>query len=127
MSAVPSRDVDLAEAVARRVVELLDGRTPQARWLTADDVARLLAVDRAYVYDNADKLGGRRLGDGPRARLRFRLEDVEAALPCLSSRGAQSPEKRMVEPRQRRRSAPRLGTGTPLLPIRGQKPARGQP
>jgi hypothetical protein len=90
-------------------------------WMTADDVAQLLAVERNYVYDHAAALGGRRLGDGPRARLRFRLEDVEAALPCLPRRGADQPATRMSKPNTRHRRNHRLGTEPPLLPIRGMR------
>jgi hypothetical protein len=114
---------DLADAVAQRVVELLEQRQAILSWLTADEVARLLAVDRAYVYEHAVELGGRRLGDGPKARLRFRLQDVEAALPCLASRGSQEPATRILKPKQQGRRTTRLGTGTPLLPIRGQRSA----
>ena len=121
MSADPRREFDLADAVARRVVELLGQRQTVHSWLTAEDVARLLAVDRAYVYEHAVELGARRLGDGPRARLRFRIEDVEAALPCLSSRGSQEPAIRAHKPIKRHRRTARTGTGTVLLPIRGQR------
>jgi hypothetical protein len=121
MSADPSEDVDLAEAVARRVVELLGQRQAVPSWLTADEVAQLLAVDRAYVYEHKAALGARQLGDGPKARLRFRLEDVEAALPCLTGRGAQKHATPISKPTQRPRRTTRLGTGAPLLPIRGTR------
>lgn len=121
MSAEIQSHDDLADAVAKRVVELLERRPAIPSWLTADEVARLLAVDRAFVYEHAVELGGRRLGDGPKARLRFRLEDVEAALPCLSSRGSQEPAIRAHKPIKRHRRTARTGTGTVLLPIRGQR------
>ena len=118
-----ARELDLAEAVARRVVELLQQRQTVS-WLTADEVAALLNVERSYVYEQAAKLGGRRLGDGPRARLRFRLEDVEAALPCLPSRGSEERVTRSTKPKQRRQRTTRLGTGAALLPVRGQREPR---
>jgi hypothetical protein len=118
-----SGDVGLAEEIARRVVELLARRQTVPSWLTADEVAQLLAVDRAYVYEHKAALGARQLGDGPKARLRFRLEDVEAALPCVASRGAEDSVTPIPKPKQRRRGTARLGTGVPLLPIRG---TRGQ-
>jgi len=37
----------------------------------AASVAEHLGVSRDYVYEHADDLGARRLGSGPRARLRF--------------------------------------------------------
>jgi hypothetical protein len=113
----------LAEAIAECVVGLLEERNVGAAvspsWLDADAVARLLNVERDYVYANAAKLGARRLGDGPRARLRFRLEDVEAAIPCVTGRGSSEAETRAATPKVMRRRARSLGTGAPLLPIRG--------
>lgn len=117
-------ELDLADAVARRVIELLGRRQAVPSWLTANEVAQVLAVDPAYVYENAARLGGRRLGDGPKARLRFRLEDVEAALPCVASRGAEKLATGTVKPKRRLHHAARLGTEAPLLPIRG---IRGEP
>jgi hypothetical protein len=46
------------------------------RLLTADELAIVLGVDRGYVYEHAVELGAWRLGSGPRARLRFDLEEV---------------------------------------------------
>jgi hypothetical protein len=61
------------EAIARRVVELLrdQDRAGPGCWQTADQVALRLGVSRDYVYRHADELGARRLGEGPRAHLRF--------------------------------------------------------
>jgi hypothetical protein len=44
--------------------------------LTAAEVAADLGVSRTWVYENAKKLGGIRLGTGRRARLRFDRERV---------------------------------------------------
>jgi len=113
---------ELAEAVARRVVAMLEIPQPAAvPWLTAEQVAQVLAVDRAYVYEHAAELGGRRLGDGPKARLRFRVEDLEERLPCLSSRGPQPSASAAAKPLKRRRAGQRLGTNAPLLPIRDRR------
>ena len=113
-------DEDLAEAVAPRVVALIDRRwTPLSAWHTTDEVAALLNIERSYTYEYAAAFGGRRLSDSPKARLRFRLVDVEAALPCLSSRGSEERVTRTAKPKPRRRSTARSGTGVPLLPIRG--------
>jgi hypothetical protein len=112
--------IDLVEEIALRVVELLEQRQGVPSWLSADQVADVLGVERGFVYEHAADLGGRRLGDGPRARLRFRLKDIEAALPCLSSRGPEKRVTRLSEPKHRRRRAAGSGTGTTLLPIRGR-------
>jgi hypothetical protein len=74
------------EAVARRVVELLvEERARGARLASAAELARVLGVERSWVYDHAADLGAMRLGDGPRARLRF---DVDRALALWTARCA---------------------------------------
>jgi hypothetical protein len=94
------------------------------RLVDAAEVARRLSVDRAFVYEHAFELGARRLGSGPRARLRFDLREVERWVDsCSPSRLSESPENRVVEPIRRRRRRPALGTNVDLLPIRGQKEA----
>ncbi|MGZ6587533.1 MAG: hypothetical protein ACXVHB_19550 [Solirubrobacteraceae bacterium] len=58
------------EAIAHRVVELLE--TPPRKLLTVAEVARLLAVDRGFVYAHQAELGVVRLpGKGRRPALRF--------------------------------------------------------
>ncbi|MFN2629615.1 MAG: hypothetical protein ABR569_13415 [Gaiellaceae bacterium] len=116
---------DFREAGLGRAVTLagsvLDERRAHLgdRWLDAEGVARLLGVERSYVYEHAIELGARRLGGGPKARLRFRLEDVEAALPCLPNKGSRSRVRPAVKLGTRRRVATALGTNVPLLPIAG--------
>ena len=55
-----------------------------SRLLTAAEVAERLHVSRAYVYEHASELGALRLGDGPKAHLRF----DEDALACYTSKGS---------------------------------------
>jgi hypothetical protein len=43
------------------------------------------AVGHDRVYEHSDQLGARRLGHGPRGRLRFDPETVRAASVCLTS------------------------------------------
>jgi hypothetical protein len=87
--------------------------------VTAADLARYLGVERAYVYEHAADLGARRLGPGPRARLRFSITEVDQRLSaCYESR-----ESDTAEPAPRAVSRPRRsrasGTSAPLLPIKG--------
>ena len=88
--------------------------------IDAAAVAEYLAVERSWVYEHADELNARRLGSGPKARLRFSLEDVDRALtPCFTSKGSEtsvSPAPMRIS-RGRRTSG--LGTSVVLLPIRG--------
>lgn len=82
------------DAIAERVAELLrDDDAPAAhRLVSAAEIARELNVGRQWVYEHADELGARRLGDGPRARLRFDLETVRAASVCLISKTSHGQE-----------------------------------
>jgi hypothetical protein len=85
----------------------------------AADLARYLNVDRSWVYEHAAELGARRLGSGPRARLRFSIAEVDQRLSaCFESRGSASPDPApQAAPRARRRQS--SGTSAPLLPIKG--------
>lgn len=59
----------LADLVADR---LADKVIPEpGQWLSAAQLAEVLGVSRECVYENADSLGALRIGEGPRARLRF--------------------------------------------------------
>jgi hypothetical protein len=72
----------LVEAVAQRVVELLDERDERARFsglVDAQAIADLLDVDRGWVYRHAVELGAVRLG-GETGRLRFDAEAAKAAV-----------------------------------------------
>ena len=64
-------------------------------------------------------VGARRLGRGPKARLRFSLDEVDALLtPCYRSRESTSEDSARSAGRPPRRRR-RLGTTAPLLPVRG--------
>lgn len=67
------------EALARRLAELIDSkhdRPAEQRFISAEEVARRWNVGRRWVYEHAEELGARRLGDGPKPRLRFDAEEV---------------------------------------------------
>jgi hypothetical protein len=86
-------------------------------------IAAYLGVDRGWVYEHADDLGARRLGSGPRPRLRFDLAEVDSRLTsCSRSRRSEEPSKPLAKPIQRRRRSSILGTSVALLPIK----ARGE-
>ena len=98
-------------------------RTPEdarERLVDAAAVAEFLAVSRDYVYAHAAELGARRLGTGPRARLRFDLADVDRRTSCPAGRESTEVQTRVAEPIRQRRRPMRLGSDVPLLPIRGQ-------
>jgi hypothetical protein len=92
----------------------------------AQAVACCLGCARSWVYENANWLGARPLGQGPKPRLRFSLAEVDARLreraTCSTGRGSESGVSSVVEPIRRRRARADLGTGVRLLPIRGRRP-----
>jgi hypothetical protein len=116
----PNCDLDLVEAIAQRVVELLDDRVRPTGLVDAQRLSELLGVARSTVYEHQVELGGVRLGDGPRAPVRFDVETALKAWTCRygsgESQGSDLPVVSGVS-RHRRRAAAR-STG-PLLPVRG--------
>ena len=127
------------EQIAIRVVQLLHHERPgqtgvfdaPTRLLTADEVARRLGVSRPWVYEHADELGARRLGEGPKARLRFDLNAVQAAgaRPTggeSEGRPPSSAGEDAAGPARRRQPPPRPSTAGSVLVVRprGQEPKR---
>jgi hypothetical protein len=52
------------------------------RLVSAAELADYLGVKRAWVYENAISLGAKPLGDGPKPRLRFDLEEAKSCSPA---------------------------------------------
>jgi hypothetical protein len=97
-------DPEAAEAIARRVVVLLEEKGLRRRELIgAAELARRLGVDRSWVYSHAIELGAVKLGEGPRARLRFDPEIAARALRKLGDGSAPDPPARSVERADRAR------------------------
>ena len=71
----------LAELLA---VKLAAAKPPTRPMLTVGDVCATFRVSRAWVYENAGRLGGVKLGPGRRAPLRFEHSRVAAALDPLA-------------------------------------------
>lgn len=100
----------LADQIASRVIERLAEQRIGPAWVDAVTLARLLGISRAAVYDHAEELGARRLGDGPRPRLRF---DPEVARAAWTAR-LDTPPPQSPRPRSRRLRR------VELLPVRGE-------
>ena len=107
----------LASAVAERVVEQL--RDEQAAppsepgLVDAAALARALGVSASYVYSRSSELGARRLGNGPRARLRF---DLKRAVEVHANREPESAAPAALQtakPRPRR-----AASSVALLPVK---------
>jgi hypothetical protein len=71
----------IAERAAQHVVALLERPGPSAHQLLEPKaLAHALNVSLDYVYAHAAELGVMRLGDGPKARLRFDLHTARTAM-----------------------------------------------
>jgi hypothetical protein len=114
------------EAIAQRVVELLDesrATAAPAQLLTPPDVGAQIGRSAEWVRDHRGEFTQARLTDGERPRLLFTAESVDAWLEERSSRPAPTPEPpsgydaRVASgPRRRRR---RPAPDVELLPVRG--------
>lgn len=117
-SSLTSRELQLVDAIAERVTELLSA-APTAGLVDAATVAVALGVSRDAIYAHADELGGRRIGTGPRGRLRF---DLDRALAAWTSRPiskrSQAPQTPITAGDSPYRRSQRLGSRPELLPIR---------
>jgi hypothetical protein len=100
------------EAIAERVAELIDERAAllPVRYVDAAALARILDVDREWIYRHAHRLGAVRLGTG-RGRLRFDLKHVTRVLADPAPEPAQTPATRPATRRARGH-----GTRVDLLP-----------
>jgi hypothetical protein len=104
----------LVAAIAEHVAHLLHGK-PRVRLVDAATLAVELGVSRDFIYTHASELGGERIGDGPRGRLRFDLDQALAAWASRSAgKGPQGPPA-PASTRGRRRQA--VGNAR-LLPVR---------
>jgi len=109
-------DPDDVEAIAARVVELLEGASARApRLATAEEVAEALGVTRTWVYANQKRLQAVRLGVGPRARLRF---DLVKATRAFDVDGEPAQRRR-----RRRGASTSVPTGVDLIQGRSRRAA----
>ena len=107
------------EAIARRVVEILEQRGLQQRELVdAAELARRFGIERSWVYSHAIELGAVKLGGGPKPRLRFDPQIAARVLRRVGEETAADPPARSGE-RAGQPSASRE-SGVRLLPIRGR-------
>ncbi len=108
------------DAISEHVAELA-ALPDRAALVDARTLAAELGVARDWVYANADRLGAVRLGDGPRARLRF---DVTRARERLVAAVLDEHELLESKPRARRRGRPRGKTPPDVRLIEGRAKRR---
>lgn len=119
---LPADQAELVEAVARRVVELLDEREPATAGLvSAGTLARLFGISRSTVYEHAAEFGAVQLPGGARSLVRFDVERARAAwTACTDSERSETPGPPAPTDITRRRRRTAAQTDADLLPIRGQ-------
>jgi hypothetical protein len=104
------------EAIARRVIELLDGQLSavpdRAALIDVRELARRTGMSCTWIYAHAHELGVIRLGKGPKARLRFKPDTVERLITY-----AQPPPAQMRPATWRPHPTSRT-TDVELLPIK---------
>jgi len=115
-------DAEDIERIAVRVVELLH-ETPEpgttadeqgVRFVDAATLARLLGVERDWVYAHAADLGAVRLG-GQRGRLRFDLQALDGVLDAARAPIRTPPTQRsQARPSRTAKSCPSSGRRHPL-------------
>jgi hypothetical protein len=101
------------ESLAEHLAALVASARPSVGLIDARDLAEELGVARDWVYANAERLGGVRLGDGPRARLRFDAERAREAL-VVGNEGEQ-PRRNGAAPRRRGRPRREAAPVVPLI------------
>lgn len=106
-------DPQATDAIARRVVELLEKRGLQRRELVdAAELARRLGIERSWVYTHAIELGAVKLGSGTKPRLRFDPEIAARVLRKVEDKSAADPParsgKRAGQPQGVEKAAARL-------------------
>ena len=111
-------------AVDRRLALIESERPAPDDLLTAGELAQRLGVSRAYVYDHADDLGAIRLGDGPKARLRFPPDTANAREPSERPQPAETPARKPTPTTGARAGAGRASRSRPFPPIAAPKEPR---
>ncbi len=108
-----------ADLIARRVVEVLreQERPINRGLLKTEEAARLLGVDAEWVRAHRVALGAVKLGDGPKARLRFPRAAIDAYLAARQVGARVNSEEQPM--RRPKASRPARGSA-PSLPATGQ-------
>jgi hypothetical protein len=76
----------VALEVAREVIGRI-GAQQEREFLDASELARVLGVERDWIYEHQEQLGAIRLSNGRRPRLRFELTRAVGALDELPAAG----------------------------------------
>lgn len=130
-AAVPAIAIGVTAHVAAMLREAT-APPPARETVDAATLAAHLGVTRAFVYEHAQQLGGVRIGNGPRPRLRFdlhyALEAWNARSTSERSQPARTPARTARTASPRRSAKGRRAAGLPelgsILAIRGPESRR---
>ncbi len=112
-------NTELVDAIARVVVQLgSSGSTSRPELLTVAEVADRLRVNPKWVYAHQHELGPIRLGDGPRARLRFDADIIDSRITNRRRTDDDLPEDSLNELAEPPRRTRRRLASRPLPPNR---------
>lgn len=124
------------DAVARRVVELLDERAQQpaeaSQPVDAATLARMLGVSKSTVYEHAAEFGAVELPGGKRSMVRFNPQvaleswtrrDASSGTTSERSQTSELPAAAAATRPPRRRRGPAAPSAGGLLPIKGNEAA----
>jgi hypothetical protein len=118
----PRIAAELAPELARAMRELANAQPQRDEWLSAGETADRFALTTDWLYRHADKLGALRLGDGPKARLRFSPAKIEQVLsarpPGNGSEPAEAPPPAAKPPRPHPKHRAGADRVPQLLPYR---------
>jgi hypothetical protein len=104
------------------VLELIAPGPAPRQLLDPAELARVLGVSRDTIYEHAEALGGHRVGNRHRGRLRFDLDIALERWTHRSSRGGPPGAKR--DPgagKARLRRCQPVGSSAQLLPVHGEQ------
>jgi hypothetical protein len=112
-------DPQITEAIARKVVELLEKRgLPKRELVDAAELLRRFGIERSWVYSHAIGLGAVKLGGGAKPRLRFDPQIAARVLRGAGEDSAADPPARSGERADQPTASGR--SRVRLLPIRQQ-------
>jgi len=118
-AAVPAIAIGVTAHVAAMLSEAT-ATPPTPQTVDAATLATHLGVTRGFVYEHAQQLGGVRLGNGPRGRLRFDLRHaLEAWNARSTSERSQTTEAPAATRQMPTRRRARMGRRAPGLPEPG--------
>jgi hypothetical protein len=98
--------------------------SPGAALVDAAVVGCKIGMSAAWVREHGAELGGQRMGDGPRPRWRFDLEQARRAWAARSAGKRPSAPQPLRQNVSRRRRSSASGSAVDLLPVRPQQGGR---